>query len=164
MVDAPRPEMPRPELVLTGDDPNGVARLLHTVLGEKLDESPWKAGAARSLSSRTIRLSVPDRGESAEVAIAARSIDIRSERTGRADVEVDLDMQTLPLLLGIPLVRPPWRRAPAPARLPALWRTGGTRLLRGLVARQVRIRGALAHPVVVVRVLQMLGVPPGTVG
>jgi hypothetical protein len=73
-------------------------------------------------------------------------------------------MRTLPLLLGIPLVRPPWRREPAPARLPALWRTGGTKLLRGLLHRKVRIRGAVSHPVVVVRVLQMLGVPPGTVG
>jgi len=49
-------------------------------------------------------------------------------------------------------------------KLPALWEKGGKKLLTDLAGRRVRVRGLLSHPAIVIRVLQILGVPPGTVG
>ncbi|HKN39708.1 MAG TPA: hypothetical protein VJ456_11425, partial [Acidimicrobiia bacterium] len=69
-------------------------------------------------------------------------------------VTVALDMKTLPVILGVPL----WHR------FPAVWEKGGKKLLTDLAGRRVRVRGLLSHPAIVIRVLQILGVPPGTVG
>jgi hypothetical protein len=72
----------------------------------------------------------------------------------KPQVTVALDMKTLPVILGIPL----WHK------LPALWEKGGKKLLTDLAGRRVRVRGLLSHPAIVIRVLQILGVPPGTIG
>jgi hypothetical protein len=145
----------RPVLVLE-DKPNGTARVLHTVLGEKLDEAPWKARPAKALAKRTVRLLITDRDEWVDVAFKADgTVDVLSSRADtRPQVTVALDMKTLPVILGIPL----WHN------LPALWEKGGKKLLTDLAGRRVRVRGLLSHPAIVIRVLQILGVPPGTVG
>ena len=57
------PDIARPTLVLEGEKPNGTARILHTVLGEKLDEAPWKAKPVQALSNRTVRLLITDRDD-----------------------------------------------------------------------------------------------------
>ena len=150
------PEPARPTLVLEGDKPNGTARVLHTVLGEKLDEAPWKAGPVKALSKRTVRLLITDRDEWVDVVFGPNgTVDVRSSRADTSpQVTVALDMKTLPVILGIPL----WHK------LPALWEKGGKKLLTDLAGRRVRVRGLLSHPAIVIRVLQILGVPPGTVG
>lgn len=146
----------RPTLVLEGEKPNGTARVLHTVLNEKLDEAPWKVKPVKALSNRTVRLLITDRDEWVDVVVGPNgSVDVRSSRADtKPQVTVALDMKTLPVILGVPL----WHK------LPALWQKGGKKLLTDLAGRRVRVRGLLSHPAVVIRVLQILGVPPGTVG
>lgn len=146
----------RPTLVLEGEKPNGTARVLHTVLNEKLDEAPWKARPLQALSNRTVRLLITDRDEWVDVVVGPNgSVDVRSDMADtRPQVTVALDMKTLPVILRIPL----WHK------LPALWEKGGKKLLTDLAGRRVRVRGLLSHPAIVIRVLQILGVPPGTVG
>jgi hypothetical protein len=150
------PDLARPTLVLEGEKPNGTARVLHTVLNEKLDEAPWKAKPVKALSKRTVRLFITDRDEWVDVVFGANgTVDVLSSRADTApQVTVALDMKTLPVILGIPL----WHN------LPALWEKGGKKLLTDLAGRRVRVRGLLYHPAIVIRVLQILGVPPGTVG
>jgi hypothetical protein len=143
-------------MLVLEDKPNGTARVLHTVLGEKLDEAPWKAKPVKALSKRTVRLLITDRDEWVDVVFKADgAVDVLSSRADtRPQVTVSLDMKTLPVILGIPL----WHK------LPALWAKGGKKLLTDLAGRRVRVRGLLSHPAIVIRVLQILGVPPGTVG
>ena len=150
------PEPARPQLVLEGEKPNGTARILHTVLVEKLDEAPWKAKPVKALSNRTVRLLITDRNEWVDVVVGSNgTVDVRSSaQDTKPQVTVALDMKTLPVILGIPL----WHR------LPALWEKGGKKLVNDLAGRRVRVRGLLSHPAIVIRVLQILGVPPGTVG
>jgi hypothetical protein len=148
--------MTRPELALGDDKPNGTARVLHTILTEKLDEAPWKTRPVQALSNRTVRLHITDRQEWVDVVVGpGGNVDVRSDASDtKPDVTVALDMKTLPVVLGIPL----WHK------LPALWEKGGRKLLNDLAGRRVRVRGLLPHPAIVIRVLQILGVPPGTVG
>lgn len=150
------PDLVRPTLVLEGEKPNGTARVLHTVLNEKLDEAPWKAKPVRALSKRTVRLYLTDREEWVDVVFGANgTVDVLSSQADTGpQVTVALDMKTLPVILRIPL----WHH------LPALWEKGGQKLVKNLAGRRVRVRGLLSHPVTVIRVLQILGVPPGTVG
>ena len=69
----------RPTLVLEGEKPNGTARVLHTVLNEKLDEAPWKAKPVKALSNRTVRLLITDRDEWVDVVVGADgTVDVRS--------------------------------------------------------------------------------------
>jgi hypothetical protein len=146
----------RPTLLLDGEKPNGTARILHTVLNEKLDEAPWKARPVKALSKRTVRLLITDRDEWVDVVVGSDgTVDVRSSAADtKPQVTVALDMKTLPVILGIPL----WHK------LPALWEKGGQKLVKNLAGRRVRVRGLLSHPAIVIRVLQILGVPPGTVG
>ena len=146
----------RPTLVLEGERPNGTARVLHTVLNEKLDEAPWKAKQLKALSNRTVRLLITDRDEWVDVVVGPNgTVDVRSSAADtKPQVTVSLDMKTLPVILGIPL----WHK------MPALWEKGGKKLLNDLAGRRVRVRGLLSHPAIVIRVLQILGVPPGTIG
>ena len=150
------PDVARPTLVLEGEKPNGTARVLHTVLNEKLDEAPWKAKPVKALSKRTVRLLITDRDEWVDVVVGADgAVDVRSDAADtKPEVTVALDMKTLPVILGVPL----WHK------LPAVWEKGGKKLLTDLAGRRVRVRGLLSHPAIVIRVLQILGVPPGTVG
>ena len=150
------PDVARPTLVLEGETPNGTARILHTVLGEKLDEAPWKAKPVQALSNRTVRLLITDRDEWVDVVVGNDgTVDVRSSAPDtKPQVTVALDMKTLPVILGVPL----WHR------FPAVWEKGGKKLLTDLAGRRVRVRGLLSHPAIVIRVLQILGVPPGTVG
>ena len=150
------PETARPQLVLEGEKPNGTARILHTVLNEKLDEAPWKAKPVKALSNRTVRLLITDRDEWVDVVVGNDgTVDVRSSAPDtKPQVTVALDMRTLPVILGVPL----WHR------FPAVWEKGGKKLLTDLAGRRVRVRGLLSHPAMVIRVLQILGVPPGTVG
>ena len=150
------PEVARPTLVLEGEKPNGTARVLHTVLNEKLDEAPWKAKPVKALATRTVRLLITDRDEWVDVVVGPDgAVDVRSNASDtKPQVTVALDMKTLPVILGVPL----WHK------LPAVWEKGGKKLLNDLAGRRVRVRGLLSHPAIVIRVLQILGVPPGTVG
>jgi len=150
------PDAARPALVLEGEKPNGTARVLHTVLNEKLDEAPWKAKPVKALSKRTVRLLITDRNEWVDVVVGPDgAVDVRSDASDtKPQVTVALDMKTLPVILGVPL----WHK------LPAVWEKGGKKLITDLAGRRVRVRGLLSHPAIVIRVLQILGVPPGTVG
>lgn len=143
-----------PKLVLDGDKPNGLARILHTVLVEKIDESPWKAGPAKALGGKAIRVHLTDRDEWGDIVVNGEVIEVRSGSTDKPTVTVFLDARTLPVLLGVDLL----------GHFPALWGKGGRNLLSGILGRRVKVRGLLTHPVSVIRILAVLGVPPGTVG
>lgn len=148
------PDTTAPRLVLEGDEPNGLARILHTVLAEKIDESPWKAGPARALGGKAIRVHLTDRDEWGDIVVDGEVIEVRSGSAGRPTVTVFLEARTLPVLLGVDL----WRR------FPALWGKGGRNLISDILGRRVKVRGLVTHPVAVIRILTVLGVPPGTVG
>lgn len=143
-----------PKLELVGDEPNGLARILHTVLAEKLDESPWKVAPARALSGRAIRVHLTDRDEWADIVAGDEVIEFRSAPAATPTVAVSLEAKNLPILLGISL----WHR------FPALWGKGGRALLSDIAGRKVKVKGLVTHPLAVIRILQVLGVPPGTVG
>lgn len=147
-----------------GASPNGTSRILHTVLAEKLTEAPWKGSSLAALQNRTIRLAVTDRNEAADVVVTGDTVEIKPGGDTKPPVVVSLDMRTLPVILGIPLWDSPWGGKGGPARIPAVWQKGGRQLLAALTKRKVRVGGLVTHPLQVLRVLQILGVPPGIVG
>ncbi len=149
MVDAAAPK-----LVLDGEKPNGLARILHTVLVEKIDESPWKGRTATALSGKNIRVHLTDRDEWGDIVADGEVIEVRSSPAARPTVTVFLVAKDLPLLISVDLA----------GHFPALWGKGGRNLLSGILGRRVKVKGLLTHPVSVIRILSVLGVPPGTVG
>ena len=143
--------------------PNGSARLIATVLNEKLAESPWKVQALGGIGKVVVCIETADRNEKTMIhklpagqlrgPQARAGFAVRSDEPS-ADVVISLPMKLIPKVLKIPQ---------GPAKLPALWKDGGLEMSKLLLARKIVVRGLFRHPLASIRVLQVLSVPPGTV-
>jgi hypothetical protein len=131
--------------------PNGSARIIATVLNEKLAESPWKARALGGIGKVVVCIETADRNEKTMIHKCGSGFAVRSDEPA-ADVVISLPMKLIPKVLKIPQ---------GPAKVPAMWTGGGLDLTKLLVKRQIKVRGLVRHPVAAVRILQVLSVPPG---
>jgi hypothetical protein len=139
--------------VLLEGEPNGSARIIATVLNEKLAESPWKVAALGGIGKVVVCIETADRNEKTMIHKLPGGFAVRSDEPS-ADVVISLPMKLIPKVLRIPQ---------GPARLPAMWKGGGLDLTKLLLRRQITVKGLFRHPLAAVRVLQVLSVPPGTV-
>ena len=128
-----------------GEEPSGLASMLAELIRTNLRTDP---GRAALLRPSVVVLDAPD----AEVTVFLR-IDPEEVRVGdgdvpdahlriRADAERLLDLTTVPLRLGFPDVG----------------RGEGRAVVGDLLARRLRIRGLLRHPLRLARVTQLLSV------
>lgn len=129
---------------------NGVAKLLATVLTEKLEEAPWKRDALAGMGRKVVCVDLTDRGERAYVETAGSGVAIRTVTDAHPDVTIRLTSKLLPKVLMIP---------EGPGRLPGLWIGKGKDVTRALLRRELVVKGLVVHLGVVVRVLQTLSVP-----
>lgn len=136
-------------------DVSGLGKILGTILNEKLDEAPWKCDVVFGLDRKVIQLRTPDTDQVASVVSGLGELTIFGSAGLEPDVVVTLPAKMLPLLLGVPL---------GPLRLPALWKGGGLKLTKAILARDVRVRGLVVHLPLVVRVLQLLSTPSAAGG
>ena len=131
--------------------PNGSARIIATVLNEKLAESPWKVKALGGIGKVVVCIETADRNEKTMIHNLQSGFAVRSDEPS-ADVVISLPMKLIPKVLKIPQ---------GPAKLPAMWTGGGLDMTKLLLKRQIKVRGLVRHPLAAVRILQVLSVPPG---
>ena len=128
-----------------GDEPSGLASMLAELIRTNLSTYPGRVALHRR---SVVVLDAPD----AEVTVFLR-IDPSGVRVGdgdvpdahlliRADAERVLDLTTVPLRFGFPDVG----------------RAEGRAVVGDLLARRLRIRGLLRHPVRLARVTRLLSV------
>lgn len=132
-------------VAVVGPEPSGLASMVAELIEQNLARDP---GRRRLLRPSVAVLDAPD----AEVTVFLR-IDPDGVRVGDGDVpdahlriQADsgrlLDLTTAPLRLGLPDLLAPEGRA----------------IVRDLLARRLRIRGLLRHPLRLARLTQLLSV------
>ncbi|MGH9000363.1 MAG: hypothetical protein ACRDY7_13350 [Acidimicrobiia bacterium] len=138
-------------VTLAAGEHNGITTIVHTVLTEKLEESPWKERTVEKMGDRALRLEITDRSEATTIKLESGKVFMLSEHHDPATLHIKVATTKLfPLLLGIPLTG---------GHFPALWSKGGRKLLAQMAKRKIVIKGLLTHPVTSIRSLQVLGVP-----
>lgn len=144
------PTAPAAAPVALEGEPNGSARIIATVLNEKLAEAPWKVKALGAIGRTVVCIETVDRGEKTMIHKRGGGFAICSDEP-KADVTISLPMKLIPKVLKIPQ---------GPLHLPALWTGGGLDLTKLLLKRKIVVRGLFLHPHAALRVLQVLAVPP----
>jgi hypothetical protein len=130
-------------------EPNGSARIIATVLNEKLAESPWKVAALAAIGRTVVCIETVDRNEKTMIHKRGSGFAVCSDEPS-ADVTISLPMKLIPKVLKIP---------EGPMHLPALWTEGGLDVSKLLVKRKIVVTGLLRHPHAALRILQVLAVP-----
>jgi hypothetical protein len=130
-------------------EPNGSARIIATVLNEKLAESPWKVAALAGIGRTVVCIETVDRAEKTMIHKRGNGFAVCSDEP-TANVTISLPMKLIPKVLRIP---------EGPMHLPALWAGGGLELTKLLVKRKIVVTGLLRHPLAALRILQVLAVP-----
>lgn len=134
--------------------PLGSARIIHTVLNEKIEEAAWKEKALAGLGKKVVCVDFIDRDND-------RTMIFRTAKGGFAvqnhepkpHITVKLSQKQFYNLLKIPQ---------GVAKLPALYKGGGLDVTKLLLRRKIVVKGLLLHPVASIRILQVLSVPPRT--
>jgi hypothetical protein len=140
-----------PRVALEGE-PKGSGRIVHTVLVEKLEEAPWKAGALAGIGKVVICIHFSDRDNDRTTIWRKPDGSFAVSNAGpRADVTVVLPQKQFYKVLKIPQ---------GVAKLPALYTGGGLEITKLLAKRVIVVQGLLRHPVASIRILQVLSVPP----
>jgi hypothetical protein len=142
-------------IAMASGDHNGTAKLLATVLREKLTEARWKPPIVQGLGRKVVSVELPDRGDRVVIEGGFGILGVRSGDGPAADLALTLPAKSLPLLLKV---------SEGTRHIPALWGPGGRALLSALGSRTVRVKGAVRHPLLLVRVLQLLSVPKAARG
>lgn len=138
-------------VTLAAGQHNGITTIVHTVLAEKVEESPWKQQTIERMGDRALRLEITDRNEATTIKLESGQVFMLSDHDDRATLHIKVaNTKLFPLLLGIPLTG---------NHFPALWSKGGRKLLGKMAKRKIVIKGLLIHPVTSIRSLQVLGVP-----
>lgn len=130
--------------------PNGSARIIATVLNEKLAEAPWKVKALGAIGKVVVCIETADRNEKTMIHKRGTGFAVCSDEP-KADVVISLPMKLIPKVLKIPQ---------GPLHLPALWTGGGLDLTKLLLKRKITVTGLFRHPHAALRILQVLAVPP----
>jgi hypothetical protein len=142
-----------PEIALEGE-PKGSGRIVHTVLVEKLEEAPWKAGALRGIGKVAVCINFSDRDNDRTTIWQKPDGSFAVSNSGpKADVTVVLPQKQFYKVLKIPQ---------GFAKLPALYTGGGLDITKLLAKRVIVVQGLFRHPLVAIRILQVLSVPPGS--
>lgn len=131
--------------------PNGSARIIHTVLVEKLEEAPWKAKTLSGIGKVVICVHFIDRDNDRTMIYKnEKGFGVRNDEPA-PKIIVQLPQKQFYTLLKIPQ---------GVAKLPALYRGGGWAVSKLLLKRTVVVKGLLRHPIASIRILQVLSVPP----
>lgn len=131
-------------------EPNGSARIIATVLNEKLAEAPWKVKALGGIGRTVVCIETVDRNEKTMIHKRGTGFAVCSDEP-TANVTIQLPMKLIPKVLKIPQ---------GPMHLPALWAGGGLDLTKLLLKKQIVVKGLFRHPHAALRILQVLAVPP----
>src|ERR1700740_43726 len=91
---------------------NGTARLLTTVLGEKVQEAPWKSRTLSAVARGTVCVHAIDRGEKAYIEDSYGDVAVRSLEGAPPRVTIKLPANLIPKVL---------RLRQGPFKLPKLW-------------------------------------------
>lgn len=133
-------------VVLADAEPSGLAEMLAGLIGSNLARDP---GRVRLLRRSVVAIEAQDAGVAVTIRLLPGRVRIENgETASRADLRIRasghglLELTTAPLRFG----------------LPDPMRAGGRSVLRGVLARRVRISGMLRHPVVLGRFARLLSV------
>jgi hypothetical protein len=135
---------------VTGEEPSGLASMLAELIDLNLSTDP---GRAALLRPSVVVLDAPDAEVTVFLRIAPGSVRVGDGDVPdahlriRADAERLLDLTTVPLRVGLPDVARPEGRA----------------VVGDLLARRLRIRGLLLHPIRLARITRLLSVAEGKV-
>lgn len=133
----------------------GIAPAFAAILDEKLVEAGWKRRALASLGSKVVCLDVVDLGTKAFLELGPTALDVYSERGPEPDITISLPSDWVTKVVELP--QGAWR-------LPGLWKHGGTEITKAILNRTIRVTGLVTHPVLSIRMLQVLSVPPASSG
>lgn len=133
-------------------EPLGSARIIHTVLNEKIDEAEWKAKTLAGIGSKVVCVHFNDRDNDRTMIFKTEKGELAVQNhEPEPHITVLLPQKKFYNLLKIPQ---------GPLNLPALYKGGGWEVTKLLANRTIRVKGLLRHPVVSIRVLKVLAVPP----
>ncbi len=132
--------------------PMGSARIIHTVLNEKIDEAPWKQKTLGGIGKKVICVEFIDRDNDRTMIFKDEKGKFAVQNhEPKPHVTVKLPQKQFYNLLKIPQ---------GVARMPALYKGGGWDVTKLLMKRTVVVKGLLLHPLASLALLKVLAVPP----
>ncbi|MBA3742194.1 hypothetical protein [Sporichthya sp.] len=133
-------------------EPMGSARIIHTVLNEKIEEAPWKERTLAGIGRKVVCVHFIDRENDSTMIFKTEKGELAVQNhEPKPHVTVKLPQKKFYNLLKIPQ---------GPLNLPALYKGGGWEVTKLLANRTIVVKGLLLHPIVSIRVLKVLAVPP----
>ncbi|HVE28068.1 MAG TPA: hypothetical protein VNC22_21830 [Sporichthya sp.] len=133
-------------------EPMGSARIIHTVLNEKIEEAAWKEKTLAGIGRKVICVSFNDRDNDQTMIFKTEKGELAVQNhEPKPHIVVSLPQKKFYNLLKIPQ---------GPLKLPALYKDGGLEVTKLLLNRTIRVKGLLLHPVASIRILKVLSVPP----
>jgi hypothetical protein len=133
-------------------EPMGSARIIHTVLNEKIEEAAWKSKTLAGIGKKVICVHFNDRDNDRTMIFKTEKGELAVQNhEPKPHITVLLPQKKFYNLLKIPQ---------GPLKLPALYKGGGMEVTKLLLNRTIRVKGLLRHPVASVRILKVLAVPP----
>jgi hypothetical protein len=140
-----------PKVALEGE-PKGSGRIVHTVLEEKLEEAAWKGKTLSGIGKVAVCVNFKDRDNDLTTIWKKPDGSIAVSNQGpKSQVTVVLPQKKFYQLLKIPQ---------GVAKLPGLYTGGGLEVTKDLLRRNIVVKGLVRHPIVSIRILQVLSVPP----
>lgn len=140
------------ETVALRGTPKGSARMLRTVLREKIEQAPWKEKSLRGIGRTVICLELIDRENDRTMVFKDRdgTLVVQSHEP-EPHIVIKVPQEHLFALLKIPQ---------GALKLPGLYKGAGREVVKLLLNRTVVVKGLLRHPLASLRILQVLAVPP----
>ncbi len=133
-------------------EPMGSARIIHTVLNEKIEEAAWKEKTLGGIGTQGRLRAFLDRDNDRTMIFKTEKGELAVQNhEPKPHVTVLLPQKKFYNLLKIPQ---------GPLNLPALYKGGGWEVTKLLANRTIEVKGLLLHPIVSIRVLKVLAVPP----
>lgn len=123
--------------------PSGIGSMLGGLIEQNLARDPTRT---RLLRSSIVSISAPDAGVAVTLRISLRGVEIADGADPRANLSISAPSSLLLELTGAPLR----------FGLPDALRPEGRTVIRHLIARRVRVRGLLRHPVRLARLTALL--------
>lgn len=130
----------------------GSARMIRTVLNEKLEEAPWKEKSLRGIGRKVICVDLVDRENDRTMVFQDESGGYVVESDGPTPhIVIKVPHKQLYALLKIPQ---------GIFKLPGLYKGDGRDVIKLLLNRTVVVNGLLRHPLASIQILKVLAVPP----
>lgn len=132
-----------------GEELNGVGELLAVVIAEKLDEGPYKQAQFRRMELNVL-LHVTDVGQAATMDFAKGTVTVSDGATGKADLKVDCDNETVTQFTTFTLL---------PGGLPNFFDANGRSIVKKLLTRKLIIRGLIRHLPGLILFIRLFSIP-----